>query len=193
MTAKGTAGQAASSRILDIGNAVDFSAAYNVSRETCEKLEIYADCLAEWNRAINLVAPGTIEHIWQRHFADSAQLLAYATDSQSWLDLGSGAGFPGLVIAIMTEGQNSRNVQLVESNGKKCAFLRHVAAKAGVTVEIIEARIETLHDKPTLKRVDIVTARALSPLARLLHQAAPFFGINTRVRRHDKEIGNGRR
>ena len=166
---------------INIQNAEDFAAAFDVSRETLERLETYAACLREWNRAINLVSPATIEHLWQRHFADSAQLIAYATDSHALLDLGSGAGFPGLTLAILLRDQNDVNVQLIESNGKKCAFLRHVARQTGTPVEIVEARIETLADKPTLKPVDCITARALAPLGKLLGYAAPLFAENTKA------------
>ncbi len=167
--------------LVSVHGPEDFARAFGVSRETCDRLEIYADRLRAWQRAINLVSPSTIGHIWQRHFADSAQVLAYATDSRNWLDLGSGAGFPGMVIAIMLEGENERSIQLVESNGKKCAFLRQVARETGTSVEIIEARIETLGEKPTVGKVDVVTARALSPLDRLLDYAVPFFANNTRA------------
>jgi len=166
---------------INIKNADDFATAFEVSRETLTRLEIYADCLREWNRAINLVSPTTIEHLWQRHFADSAQLLAYATDSRNFADLGSGAGFPGLTLAILLSEHNDVNVQLIESNGKKCAFLRHIARQTGTPVEIVEARIETLADRPTLKHVDCITARALAPLGKLLGFAAPLFAEDTKA------------
>ena len=171
----------AANKLVNIKNAQDFAQSFDVSRETLERLEIYADCLVEWNRAINLVAPTTIEHLWQRHIADSAQVLAYATDSRNLVDLGSGAGFPGLTLAILLRDQNDTLVQLVESNGKKCAFLRHVARQTGAPVEIIEARIETLSDKHTLGKVDCITARALAPLGKLLGYAAPLFAENTKA------------
>ena len=165
----------------DIQNSHDFIQAFDVSRETGARLEVYADCLREWQRAINLVSPTTINDLWQRHFADSSQVLAHIGDSQTFADLGSGAGFPGLIIAIMTHEQKNRSIQLIESNGKKCAFLRHVARQTGVTVEIIEARIETLSEKPTLAPVDCITARALAPLGKLLNYAAPLFAENTKA------------
>ena len=166
---------------VHIKSADDFASVFTVSRETVERLEIYAECLRHWQRAINLVSPATIDDLWHRHFADSAQVLAYATDSKSWADLGSGAGFPGMVLAILSINNPDFNVQLIESNGKKCAFLRHVARETGVAVEIIEARIETLTKKPTLTPVDCVTARALSPLCKLLDYAAPLFADNTKA------------
>jgi len=167
--------------IINIRNADDFAEAFDVSRETLDRLKIYADCLHEWQPAINLVSPTTLDQLWQRHIADSAQLLAYATDSHVFADLGSGAGFPGMVIAILIAGNTDKSVQLIESNGKKCAFLRHVARQTGTPVEIIDARIETLSDKPTLTPVDCITARALAPLGKLLEYAAPLFAENTKA------------
>ena len=166
---------------IRIRNSDEFARAFDVSRETVERLEIYAHCLRHWQKAINLVSPTTIDDMWHRHFADSAQVLVYATDSYSWADLGSGAGFPGMVIAILNHDNSEKSVQLIESNGKKCAFLRHVARETGAAVEIIEARIETLTKKPTLAPVDCVTARALAPLGKLLNYAAPLFAENTKA------------
>ena len=163
------------STLLNINGAQDFARAFDVSRETTERLEIYAACLRDWQKAINLVSQTTIDSLWQRHFADSAQIVEHATDSRIWADLGSGAGFPGMIIAIMCHQQFYKPIQLIESNGKKCAFLRHVARETGLTVEIIEARIETLSEKPTLQPVDCITARALAPLGKLLTYASPLF------------------
>jgi len=149
-----------------------FRAAIPVSRETTERLSVYAAMLAKWQRAINLVGPGTLSDIWRRHFLDSAQLLPLAPPSVgSWLDLGSGAGFPGLVIAIL--GQP--NVHLVESDGRKCAFLGEVARATGTSVAIHQCRIESA---PPMF-ADVISARALAPLPDLLRLAARFFGLNS--------------
>ena len=86
---------------MKINNADDFARAFSVSHETMEKLKLYERLLLQWQKAVNLVAPATLPQIWQRHFADSAQLRALAPDAKSWVDLGSGGGFPGLAIAIM--------------------------------------------------------------------------------------------
>lgn len=164
-----------------IDDADAFARAFNVSRETVAKLEVYAAILQEWQKAINLVSPTTIDDLWHRHFADSAQLYGYTTDSKTLLDLGSGAGFPGLLLAIMSGDCKGRKFYLIESNGKKCAFLRHVARETGVPVDIIEARIETLHNSPTLGEVDCITARALAPLGKLLGYSAPLFADKTKA------------
>lgn len=158
-----------------------FAAAFGVSRETVERLETYANLLLKWRNAVNLVAPGTLDDIWHRHFADSAQLVALAgDDARVWLDLGSGGGFPGLVVAIMLANRRGSVIHLVESNARKCAFLRDVSRATGATVEIHDTRIETLSGADTVLRADVISARALSPLERLLGQAAPFFGPDSR-------------
>jgi 16S rRNA (guanine527-N7)-methyltransferase len=95
-----------------IGGPAEFSTAFGVSREVVEKLELYAALLQTWQRAVNLVAFSTLEDVWHRHFADSAQLLGFAPTSKSWIDLGSGGGFPGLVIAILFANQENRVVHL---------------------------------------------------------------------------------
>lgn len=166
--------------ILQVDGAEAFAAAFAVSRETAAKLQIYADLLGHWQKAVNLVAPATLEDLWQRHFADSAQLLKLAPDARAWLDLGSGAGFPGMAIAIMLANHMRVGVHLVESNARKCAFLAEVAHKTGATVNIHNCRIETPELAARVGRVDIVTARALAPLPRLLGQALPFFSPRTR-------------
>lgn len=154
----------------------DFARAYDVSRETIDRLETYASLLRQWQTRINLVAPATLETLWQRHMADSAQLLTLAPRSPTWLDLGSGAGFPGLVIAIMGAADGAPSVTLVESDTRKCAFLREVARHCGIAVDIRNARIETVATQDILGPFGVVSARALAPLPRLLELAAPFLG-----------------
>src|SRR5918912_2469352 len=97
-----------------------------VSRETLDALSRYADLLCRWQRTTQLVAPSTLPHLWRRHMADSAQLLALAPGARRWADLGSGGGFPGLVIAICSIGVEGARAHLIESNARKCAFLRAV-------------------------------------------------------------------
>lgn len=144
-----------------------FAQQTNVSRETLARLERYADLLEKWNRRINLVGRGTIDDLWRRHMLDSAQLLPLIPDSTGSLaDLGSGAGFPGLVLAIC----GVKNVHLIESDRKKCAFLREVARETGAPVTIHNRRIEETESF----QVDIVTSRALAPLPKLLDMAALF-------------------
>ena len=156
-----------------------FAGRFDVSRETIARLQIYEAILKHWQRGTNLVAPKTLEHIWHRHFADSAQLLTHAPDWKTWLDLGAGAGFPGLVIAICAANREDVRVHIVESNARKCAFCQEVVRETGCSVEIHEARIESLGAGDKLIGADIVTARALAPLDRLFELALPFFSAGT--------------
>jgi len=139
----------------------DFRAKADVSRETLEQLEIYSDLLTDWNKRINLVSPKSIEVLWTRHFLDSAQLYHLGADAKHWVDLGSGGGFPGAVIAIMAEG--GIKTTLIESDQRKASFLRTLARET-TSFEVISARIEEA--KP--QNADVVSARALAPLPILL-------------------------
>lgn len=138
----------------------------NVSRETQERLDIYAALLAKWNPRINLVAGSTLKEAGQRHFEDSAQIMAYAPDTFShWVDIGSGGGFPGLVAAILAqETQKDARFTLIESDQRKCAFLRTVSRETSVPVQVIAERIENA----PAQEADVLSARALAPLADLL-------------------------
>lgn len=143
----------------------------NVSRETLQRLETYAGLLVKWQARINLVGPATLPDLWRRHFLDSAQLLPVLPAAGGTLvDLGSGAGFPGLVLAIMTDWR----VHLVDSDQRKSAFLRQVALDCGVLdrVTIHAQRIEQVAGIAA----DLVTARACAPLGELLELAEPFIG-----------------
>ncbi|OWJ73212.1 16S rRNA (guanine(527)-N(7))-methyltransferase RsmG [Haematobacter missouriensis] len=135
----------------------------DVSRETLERLEVYERLLRKWNPKINLVSTSTLDDLWGRHFRDSAQLLTFSRDFGAWVDLGSGGGFPGMVIAILGMGKD-RSFTLVESDQRKAAFLSTVAREASVKVNVISQRSEAI---PPLK-ADVVSARALAPLPRLL-------------------------
>ena len=140
-----------------------------VSRETRARLEIYADLLRKWQRTINLVGRSTLNELWTRHFADSAQLYPLLPEGTRVLvDLGSGAGFPGLVLAILGVPE----VHLIEADSRKSAFLREVVRATGAPVQIHVRRIEQVPPFPA----DVVTARALAPLADLLELAVPFIG-----------------
>ena len=159
-----------------------FAARFSVSRETMARLRIYETLLERWQKVHNLVAPRTLPQIWGRHFADSAQLLAlaprvlnlgYAFLKSRWLDLGSGAGFPGLVLAILLADLPGAFVGLVESNQKKCAFLEAVRRETGAPARVFAMRCEELAKEPP-GELDIVTARALAPLTDLFGLAAPF-------------------
>jgi 16S rRNA (guanine527-N7)-methyltransferase len=161
---------------MRIANAADFARAFCVSHETLERLELFERLLLQWQKAVNLVAPATLPGIWQRHFADSAQLLALAPQAKIWVDLGSGGGFPALVIAIMLANQKECCVHLIESNARKCAFLWEAARRTGAAARVHDARIADLASSGAVPAADVVTARALAPLDALLGLALPFFG-----------------
>ncbi|KAA2237843.1 16S rRNA (guanine(527)-N(7))-methyltransferase RsmG [Salinarimonas soli] len=145
---------------------------FDVSRETRERLEILVAELRRWQQIKNLVGPETLKEVWHRHIADSLQLAALAPDARTWIDLGSGAGFPGLVLGIQAAERAGHMVHLVESNGRKCAFLRHAARATGAAVRVHDARLEDV--VPSLVAgVDVVTARALAPLPQLLAWTEP--------------------
>jgi 16S rRNA (guanine527-N7)-methyltransferase len=144
-----------------------------VSRETLARLDRFVATLLTWQRRINLIAPATVPEIWTRHIADSLQLLALAPTARLWLDLGSGGGFPGIVIACALAETPGTQVHLIESNGKKAAFLREAVRVTGAPVIVHQARIEQMGT--TLdESVEVVTARALAPLNELLALAEPW-------------------
>ena len=149
----------------------DLQAALNVSRETLARLKAYAATLAEWNARHNLVSRQSLDDVWLRHIYDSAQLYPLIPpEAESLVDLGSGAGFPGLVLAILLADRPAFRTVLYEATRKKCEFLALVAARTGVQAEIRNERIEDAQPEP----FDVVTARAVAPLAKLLAYAQPF-------------------
>ena len=151
----------------------DFARATNVSRETLARLKAYADLLADWNARHNLVARSTLPDLWRRHFWDSAQLAPLIPENARTLaDLGSGAGFPGLVLAAL---RPDLAVTLHEATTKKCDFLKAAAEHMGLTVAVQNVRIEELSPSPH----DVVTARALAPLPLLLSYAQRLTGPNS--------------
>lgn len=150
----------------------DIERALNVSRETAQRLEIFVALLSKWQARINLIAPSTLPEVWTRHIADSAQLHGLAPQARTWVDLGSGGGFPGLVVAILGHDVPGRRVILVESNGKKCAFLREVIRSTGAPAEVRAVRIEDFIAKFD-EAADIVSARALADLDQLLTLSFP--------------------
>lgn len=152
-----------------------FALDFNVSRETLEKFDAYAALLADWQTRMNLVGPSTLATIWQRHFTDSAQILVLAGNGRSWLDIGAGAGFPGLVIALL---DSEARLTLVESIAKKCRFLDEVVRTLELQdrVAIENRRIEAL---PRAK-FDVITARALAALDQLFDWGLPYAGSGTR-------------
>lgn len=137
----------------------------NVSRETLERLRCYEALLNKWNPAINLVAKSTLQDAWTRHFVDSAQIFSLGAGAAHWADLGSGGGFPGMVVAILAAEQApDMRVTLVESDQRKATFLRTVARETGANVDVIVARIE----ETAPLNADVVSARALASLDGLL-------------------------
>jgi 16S rRNA (guanine527-N7)-methyltransferase len=166
----------------DIRGPAEFAEAASVSRETMVRLERYASLLAEWNSKHNLVSRRSLEDLWGRHFWDSAQLAALIPPTaEALIDLGSGAGFPGLVIAeLLRDRIPPLRTVLVEATAKKCRFLETVAGELGLSVQIQCARIEDLRPAP----FDVITARACAPLPILLAYAQRFWGRGTRALFH---------
>jgi 16S rRNA (guanine527-N7)-methyltransferase len=141
-----------------------------VSRETRARLDAFVEVLLAWNAHTNLIGASTVPHLWTRHIADSLQLLDLAPGARTWVDLGSGAGFPGLVVACALAGTPGAQVHLVESIGKKARFLREAARLTGAPATVHAERIERFVE--VFKGpADVVTARALAPLKTLLDQS----------------------
>ncbi|GIT86312.1 16S rRNA (guanine(527)-N(7))-methyltransferase RsmG [Roseobacter sp. OBYS 0001] len=139
--------------------------ASTVSRETLDALRAYYELLLKWNSRINLVSKSSIDDVWQRHIWDSAQIVDYAEDVKTWVDLGSGGGLPGLVVAIMAKDADPNwKTILVESDQRKAAFLRTVIRELSLNARVIVDRIETVAPL----RADVVSARALADLSVLL-------------------------
>lgn len=160
-------------------DAESFLAATRVSRETIKRLVLYETLLRKWQKSINLVSSATLSGLWRRHMLDSAQLVGLAPEkARIWADLGSGGGFPGLVVAIMLKERPGFVMHLIESDQRKCVFLREVARETGAPVEVHARRIEAFAAESGLKP-DVVSARALAPLDRLLDWAGPLFGPET--------------
>lgn len=142
----------------------DFKSHFPVSHETMDKLDKYAKYLEEWSAKFNLVSRSTLPHIWSRHFIDSAQLVnSIPVGSKLTADMGSGAGFPGLVLSIM----GVPGVHLIEATGKKANFLREVIQELKLDAVVVQQRVEEIRNI----RADVITARALSPLPELLKLA----------------------
>lgn len=153
-------------------DAAGFVAATGVSRETMQRLEAYAALLLAWSGRINLVGRATLDDLWRRHFLDSAQLLPLLpAAAKTLVDLGSGGGFPGMVLAVL----GAPGVELIEADSRKTAFLREAARVTGANVTIRGCRIEAVAPHA----VDVVTARACAPVSRLLTLAERFIGPQT--------------
>lgn len=150
-----------------------------VSRETVARLDSFVALLMQWQQHTNLIASSTEPVLWTRHIADSLQLVALAPDAKIWVDLGSGAGFPGLAIACALADTAGTWVHLVESNTKKAAFLREAARATGAPAVVHAERIADFA-KHAPDAIEVVTARALAPLAKLLAQAYPLLKTGRR-------------
>lgn len=142
-----------------------------VSRETYEMLLRFENTFLKWNQRINLSAPSTLGQTWQRHILDSAQLLALEPQARQWLDIGSGGGFPGLVVAFLLR-ERGGSIDLVESNRKKTGFLQAIVGEFDLPARIHARRIEDVHK--LVRQPQVVTARALASLPLLLDLAAPW-------------------
>ncbi|GMG84986.1 16S rRNA (guanine(527)-N(7))-methyltransferase RsmG [Paralimibaculum aggregatum] len=154
-----------------------FARAFDVSRETLARLEIFARVLETWTRRINLIAPSTVPELWSRHIADCAQLWPLRpAGARSWVDLGAGAGLPGLVIAALAAEAGGPAVTLVESDRRKAAFLATAAREMGLAPAIRAERIEAL---ALPAPPEVISARALAPLPALLAHAARLGGPET--------------
>lgn len=167
-----------------------------VSRETVAALRTFEGLVRKWSGTINLVSKPSLEDLWDRHIADSAQLFGFCPEkAENWADLGSGGGFPGIVIAVLAqELRPGLHVKLVESDQRKAAFLREVARVLGLSLSVIDERIETLSPL----EADVVSARALAPLTDLLafaatHLRSDGIAVFPKGARHNAELADARR
>ncbi len=171
--------------------AAGFAAMTGASDKTMDRLNAYAVTLVQWQKRLNLVGPSTLQDPWRRHFLDSAQLAHLLPHGEGVVvDMGSGAGFPGMVLSIMED----RPVRLIDSNGRKCGFLRHVAGLTRAPVMVETGRLE---DQPR-GCADVVVARALAPLDKLLNMAHPLLaeggrGLFLKGQRVDAELTESRK
>ena len=167
-----------------------FAEQTDVSRETLERLDVYAKLLRKWTSKINLVAASTLDDLWMRHFLDSAQVFELAKTRGQWVDLGSGGGFPGVVVALLSaEKSPETTITLVEADQRKAAFLRSVLRETGITGHVIAERIEETDPL----QANVLSARALAPLQDLLefcerHRAKDGCALFLKGKKADAEI-----
>ncbi|MGX5844644.1 16S rRNA (guanine(527)-N(7))-methyltransferase RsmG [Mesorhizobium sp. ArgA1] len=157
-------------------------AAGPVSRETFQRLVAFEQLFLKWNRSINLAAPSTLDDVWGRHILDSAQLARIAPEAKRWADLGSGGGFPGLVLAFLLAERDGASIDLVESNRKKASFLQAVIGQFGLPARVVARRIDDSY--ALVSAPEIVTARALAALPALLDLSAPWLTKGSRALFH---------
>ncbi len=171
------------------------SAGLNVSRETEALLAVFSALVIKWNIAINLVSKTTIDQIWSRHILDSVQVFEYGATANHWVDLGSGGGFPGIVVAILAKQRAPyMQVTLVESDQRKATFLRQASQALGLGANVISDRIEAIAPLAA----DVLSARALAPLPKLCafavrHLAADGIAIFQKGKSADAEITEARK
>jgi 16S rRNA (guanine527-N7)-methyltransferase len=166
-------------------------AGLNVSRETLEDLRAYEALVKKWNPAINLVAKGSLSEFWDRHIVDSVQIFQFASEkARLWVDIGSGGGMPGLVVAILAKSQNPNlKVLLIESDQRKSTFLRTVIRELGLSAEVWAKRVEDVE----VDHVDVLSARALASLDELFELSKSIVGATTQQlylkgRRYEEEV-----
>jgi 16S rRNA (guanine527-N7)-methyltransferase len=169
-----------------------FAARTGATAAQVADLERLQTLLTDWNARMNLVSAGSLAAFWPRHVFDSAQLLGLAPNARTWVDIGAGAGFPGVVLAILLKREAGAKVHLVESQAKRCRFLSEVVTTLGLPAEVHNARAEDLK-----LSADVVTARAVAPLPRLLEFAKPYLalgatGLFMKGRGADAELADAR-
>ncbi len=167
----------------------------SVSRETVERLIAFEELFRKWSKAINLASPSTLDELWTRHILDSVQLFPLASHASHWLDIGSGGGFPGIVTACFLAEQPGGTIDLIESAGKKAAFLRTAAGHLHVPARVHSARIEAMWQK--IETPQIVTARALASLSDLFSLTEPWLTTGAKAlfqkgRDYQREIDESR-
>ena len=155
--------------VFELFDEAAFQATVGASARQMADLRAFRDLLIEWNGRMNLVGPSALGEFWRRHALDSAQLRDIAPEAKTWADLGAGAGFPGLVLAILAKDQAGAHVHLIESMAKRCRFLQAVVEALSLPASVHHARAESLALK-----VDVVTARACAPMVKLLGYAWPY-------------------
>lgn len=150
-----------------------FGRRFSLSDDGLRRFDIYERLLRKWQKTINLISGRTLDEVWRRHFWDSAQLFEFGQGRASWLDFGSGGGFPGLALGILLAEQGNGSIQLVESDQRKCAFLREVSRETAIPATVHNCRIEM--SGPLIEgEIDVVTARALASLPILLGYAQEY-------------------
>ena len=174
-------------------NASEFQALTGATPAQMADLETFIARLAEVNAVMNLIGPDTLPDVWNRHFWDSAQLLALEPEALTWADLGAGAGFPGVVLAILLKGRPGAHVWLIDSLGKRCRFLQAVVDELGLPATVINGRVE----EQTVK-VEVVTARAVAAMDKLLGYAQPYLqrgarGLFLKGEKAELEVAEARR